>query len=407
MKFYLLTVLMLAGVCGAAPVPHFAVRTDFPGGNARVLAREGNVFTLAPDLRDTQAGSWWFYWNVKVSGPAGGKATLAFPGRDPIGTRGPAITRDGGRSWSWMGIDAVRTIKRGAESARAIDVVLPGSGPGAAEVQVAFCIPYVGANLAAFTAAHGNSAVFKQESLTRSRKGRDVPLLRLGRLEQPERIVLVTARHHACEAMASYVLEGFMTEVIARASTAEKNLWHRWQLVVSPFMDRDGVEDGDQGKLRNPHDHNRDYSDRPIYPEVAALQALAPRLAAPVFAALDMHCPYVRGGWHEKIHLVGAPDPELAAAQTKFLTLFESRSPADLPFVPADMLAFGVSWNNARVPNFAGWAARVFPKARLVSTLEFPYANVRDREVSAEDARAFGRRVAHAFERFSREGNAN
>ena len=35
---------------------------------------------------------------------------------------------------------------------------------------------------------------------------------------------------------------------------------------VIPFVDIDGVENGDQGK-QAPHDHNRDYINSPIYPE--------------------------------------------------------------------------------------------------------------------------------------------
>ena len=46
--------------------------------------------------------------------------------------------------------------------------------------------------------------------------------------------------------------------------------------VCVPFVDYDGVVDGDQGKYRLPRDHECDYGRDvpPIYPETAAIRAL-------------------------------------------------------------------------------------------------------------------------------------
>ena len=41
-----------------------------------------------------------------------------------------------------------------------------------------------------------------------------------------------------------------------------------------PFVDKDGVEEGDQGKNRAPRDHNRDYAGASMYPETGALREL-------------------------------------------------------------------------------------------------------------------------------------
>ena len=72
------------------------------------------------------------------------------------------------------------------------------------------------------------------------------------------RYLVLTARHHACESMASHVLEGILSGVLADDDCGRR--WREgWQVVAAPFMDKDGVEDGDQGKNRRPHDHNRDY----------------------------------------------------------------------------------------------------------------------------------------------------
>jgi hypothetical protein len=47
-------------------------------------------------------------------------------------------------------------------------------------------------------------------------RGREVETLRLGCLRaEPRHRVLLTARHHCCEMMASYVLEGVVAGVLA------------------------------------------------------------------------------------------------------------------------------------------------------------------------------------------------
>ena len=76
-------------------------------------------------------------------------------------------------------------------------------------------------------------------------------------------------------------------------------------MLAIPFMDRDGVEDGDQGKNRTPHDHNRDYNERPLYPEVSALMKLGESLKPRVLVATDLHCPHIRGEWNDRVYLVG------------------------------------------------------------------------------------------------------
>ncbi len=75
--------------------------------------------------------------------------------------------------------------------------------------------------------------------------------------------------------MASWSLEGLMDEVLAD-TTDGRWLREHVEFLVVPFMDKDGVEDGDQGKNRRPHDHNRDYLGESIYPEVAAWRAFVP-----------------------------------------------------------------------------------------------------------------------------------
>ena len=243
---------------------------DFPGGNIVVTRMAGDTAYVAPDQRDTQRGEWWFYWHLRVQGPADKPLTITFTEKNPIGVRGPAVSTDAGATWRWLGAAAVKTGRVAGQSTWSFEARVPA---GTTEVRYAFCPPYIDSHLQSWLAVNAQQPALRVEELCRSRKGRSVERLHAGCLDRAHSrgLVLLTSRHHACEAMATYALEGCLSAVLADDELGAR--WRRqWEVVAVPFMDRDGVADGDQGKLRTPHDHNRDYNAQPLYPEVAAMQ---------------------------------------------------------------------------------------------------------------------------------------
>src|SRR5690606_10074741 len=95
------------------------------------------------------------------------------------------------------------------------------------------------------------------------------------------------------------------------------------EFFIVPFLDKDGVEDGDQGKIRLPHDHNRDYKDESIYNSIAELRQIIPEWGqGKLKIGIDIHCPYLyeRGsGWNEHIYFVrgyATKDKKLINLQT-------------------------------------------------------------------------------------------
>ena len=366
----------------------------YPGGNARIVSREGDTFTLAPDLRDTKG--WWFYFNFRLRGPTDQPATIRFADANPIGVRGPAMSSDGGRTWTWLGREVVRKADKKGSSFQA---VVPA---GAQEARYAFAPTYLESHLREWLAAQQANPALQVAELCRSRKDRGVELLRAGclDLEKARGVVLLTARHHACETMASYTLEGFLTAVLADDKTGRR--WReRWQVLAVPFADKDGVEQGDQGKNRAPHDHCRDYNDKPLYPEVAALMKLGDSLKQRVVFRLDMHCPYLRGSWNERVHFVGSPAAAAAEKEKAFAQVLERVRRGPILFRAADgYLPHGVAWNTppgfaAGRPNFY-WAGDTFSEARFTGAIEIPYADAQGVEVNADSARALGRDLARA-----------
>lgn len=353
---------------------------------------EEDTIYLKPDLCDTEG--WWFYWNFRVTGGAGRMITFRFVERDPIGVRGPAVSTDGGVSWSWMGKKAVRP-----------DQFTYSFPINAGEVRFAFTIPYQESDFRKFLINHQNSPNLVIETLCKSAKGRDVELVRAGRLDGDPRFrVLITARHHACEAMANYVLEGILEALLA---DDEDGWWflRNVEVMAVPFMDKDGVEDGDQGKNRRPHDHNRDYLGPSLYPEVAALRTLARNWSnGKLQAAFDLHCPYLRGDHNEDIYIVGSQNEAMWEQQQVFGALLEeANKTANLPYLASRNLPYGKAWNKSASfsagRSFNRWAEGI-EGLRLSASFEIPYANAGGQAVTPETARVFGHSLAKAVRRY-------
>jgi len=362
------------------------IDTNYPGGNVIVEKVEGDTFFVKPDLRDTRG--WWFYWNFRVTGAAGRMLTFRFTNQNPIGVRGPAVSADCGLNWQWMGSNVVRQVS--GQKAWEFSYKFAGDQ----EVRFSYEIPYLEVDLNRFLERYrGNSAIAVEE-LCKTDKGRKVECLRLGNLKgNPKYRVLLTARHHACESVPNYVLEGIMEEILA--DSAEGKMWREEvEVMIIPFADKDGVEEGDQGKNRQPHDHNRDYNEKSIHAEVAAIMEKIPVWAKGKLAfAMDMHCPHIRGDYNEHVYLLGGADPVIWERVIDFSKMLEAGITGSLPYRASGNLPFGKGWNTAgnykQGKNCSSWM-REIPNISFASGIEIPYANVKGAEVNAGVARAFG-----------------
>ena len=248
------------------------IDNQLPGGNVIVQQIDGHNALLKRELRDT-AGN-WFYWKFRAEFDEPGDYAFTFLEGASVGNRGAAISTDHGKSWTWGGVSEE---DKKAETFRYHTAA-------AGEVWFCVCVPYMQSDWDAFMASMPEGT-FHCEELCRSRKGRSVELLTWG---NGPKAILVTTRHHCQESMATHSLEGMLREVAAHPL-----LYKEYTFYAVPFADKDGVEDGDQGKNRKPHDHARDYGADAIYPEVKAIMALAYRVK-PVLL-FDMHCPWLRG----------------------------------------------------------------------------------------------------------------
>jgi hypothetical protein len=198
-------------------------------------------------------------------------------------------------------------------------------------------------------------------------------------------------------------MEGLLESVLAQT---EEGQWFRnnVEFLALPFMDKDGVEEGDQGKNRSPHDHNRDYAGKSIYPSVASLREFVPNWSrGKLHIALDLHCPYISGSYNEVIYLVGSKNKNIWAEQQKFARILEDNHTGPLPYKASDNLPFGKGWNTdknyGKLKSCSRWASEI-KQVRLATTIEIPYANVSGATVTAHTARAFGRDLARAIRKY-------
>ena len=375
-----------------------------PAGNILVNHAGGFSASLDKDLRDTEGD--WFYWKFRVLFPEKGDYSFRIENGPAIGARGPAFSTDRGLSWNWLGLESVT---RNPDSF----VYHFDGSPEHAEVWFCMGIPYLQENLERFLEKKKGNPFLKRGVLCRSRKGREVELITIsdalpegnGEKEgKKKKNLFFTSRHHCCEMMATYVLEGIL-DAASEDSGFGRAFRSRFDLYAVPFVDKDGVEDGDQGKFRRPHDHARDYWDTPIYPETAANMCLVREKQMDFI--LDLHCPWLYDagnpeGFNERIYFVGSALKEIEREQKEFGRILEKESPPSVPFRSTDFIPYGTSWNGPG--NYkpgvgkplGAWSSRN-TSPFFASSLEIAYANLRDTTLMPDAIREFGKAIARSI----------
>ena len=304
------------------------IHKNIPAGNIQNVVISGNNIEFEVEMRDSEND--WFFWQFQAEFNEPGEYFFHIRGRNKVGTRTAAISRDGGMTWEWLG-----------ESFRIDDSRFRYCCTQAEKVIFCTGMEYLQRHFERFCKIYSSHPFLRISELCKSPKGRSVELLSI-REGNPEFTLLLTSRHHCCEMMATYALEGILKTVLANTPFAEKFRKHIAVLAV-PFVDKDGVEDGDQGKNRLPHDHARDYVDEPIYPEVAAVKQLV-RDQKPAFV-LDMHCPWIFSESNETINIPGSSNPYITGTEDRFSNYLQKYATPEAPYYKKDNILFGTSWN--------------------------------------------------------------
>lgn len=374
----------------------FIVDCNIPSGNIILDGIDGDVVKVRQDMRDSAD---WFYWAFRVKGAAGKALKFVFtdPYADgPVSTCGPAVTKDGGKTWSYAAKDSATT--NGFSYAFADD-----------EDEVWFyqTFQYFPWQWDAFIASHEaeRGKVFVTGELCRTRKGRSVPNALFGRIDGKAKYrIFLSSRHHCQEAPATYVLEGIASQSFAEGELGD---WLREnvEFVVVPFVDYDGVVDGDQGKGRKPHDHNRDYNDF-IYPETRAItEWVADIVDNDLTIFMDIHSPWVRNEWNERAYMTYGANEEGNARKKRLGEILERVQRGAIGYKVADNFPWNFGWNKPSnvgtgQRTAGGWAASVAKNALLITGFEVPFAMANDKVVTPAACREFGEDIAKALREF-------
>ena len=347
--------------------------TAFPGGNAIIKQDEKNKYLIEPDQR---IGTMlWFYWCFKLLNPQ--DQTYSFVLSPKCTTnKGYAISFDQGLTWQW------------AEPSTFKENTITFQAPAnTSEVILSMGMTYTLKNWDYFLSHHNLIKEANLETLCTTRNGRKTPLLRIKKDQVTKYKIIVTARHHCCEMMASYALEGMIKYIFQNIN---KNEFRETEIVFIPMVDLDGVEEGDQGKGRAPHDHNRDYGETCIYPETPAIKAEVNKNKNLRVMTLDVHCPHLKGVWNEQVYLVGSPYDRIVAEEKKFLEIVEAENDSELPFGKKNVLPYGVEWNTTAPGASNGTWCSQQSHVVLASSIEIPYGISEGHDVTQDSARNLG-----------------
>lgn len=257
--------LLLAALLSLPPAglaKDLSVHIDFPGGSAEVESIDQQQRSIRLMPSDHPGRGWRCWWYFRLEGLTAGETLSLDVGEAPWATPDQAaFSADQRKTWGQTEIgkrDGKRIVYQ---------YTAKTNGPH----WFAWGPPFVLADarrlIGQASSKGGDWAT--PFILTKSRNGHEVPSIRIRESINPRIGIWIHARQHAWESGASWVCQGFLEWLVSPEAAA---LRKHAELVVTPIMDVDNVELGAGGKSQHPWDHNRDWREKPHWPEVAAAQ---------------------------------------------------------------------------------------------------------------------------------------
>lgn len=162
-------------------------------------------------------------------------------------------------------------------------------------VYIASSFPYTFSDLNNFLTSKKNNPFLKISNIGNSGKGNEIKLLTIGNEDVSNNFkILITLRHHAMEASASFVLEGLIKYLL---SDSKEALWLRENCIfkIIPMVNVDSILKGEFGKDSSPIDLNLDYYENPYHKEIKIIQSfiLNWQKSKNIDFFIDFHCPEI------------------------------------------------------------------------------------------------------------------
>ncbi len=303
----------LAAASARAAEKPLTVDVAFEGGSGVVqqISQDERLIRIVPTPHENRG--WQCWWYVKVSGITPGETIKLDVGPAPWATPDRATFSVDRKTW--------RHTEPGTRGGNRI---VYEQQVDAAEAWFAWGPPFVPSDakrlVESVAAAHDFATAFE---LCQTREQRSVPALRIEQPtggKPPPLGVWIQARQHAWESGSSWVCRGFVEWLVSDDPRAEA-LRRKASITIVPIMDIDNTAIGAGGKEQQPQDHNRDWSDKPHWPSVAAAQKEIKRLddAGRFDLFADLHNP---GAGDRSPFFFVPPDELLSPLGRRNLTAF-------------------------------------------------------------------------------------
>lgn len=376
-----------------ALAPVFAVaaeltlETDFDGASAKVVAIDQRERSIRFEPGGDPHQGWPCWWNFRIRGVRPGETltlrlraiSALIPQSTYTWLKGKPLSLDWAApsraAWSIDG----DTWQRTEPGSREGEWMIYRLKAATDQLLVAWGPPYTPSRARQFArdCAERYPMAVKAESLCQSREGRSVALLRIaeGLVPVPKRSAIwVQARQHAWESGSSWVAQG-ATEWLLGDSVEATWLRRHHEIIVVPVMDVDHVSNGQGGKEAIPQDHNRDWTDHPHWPEVAAAQVALSALieAGRLRTFIDLHNP---GPNDRAVHFHTPPDegtkPGQLAAIDRFNLLARTNLSRVMP-MQEKVLKSGANYDPTWMRMSHSWVAAHASESTLALCIETPW----------------------------------
>ncbi|MBQ7298919.1 MAG: hypothetical protein IJW77_03660 [Clostridia bacterium] len=352
----------------------FTIHTNFCGGNAELLSVTEDTVVFTPELRDTEGD--WFYWAFCVRGAQGRTVHFTMAPKYWVGYFGAAVSHDL-YHWNWSGDPD--------EGHTGFTYTF---GEDESCVYFAHDMLYHPSRFSHLCERLGIPITYP----VTDRGGTPLPMAVIG---EGEHNILLTARHHCCEATGDYMMEGILTEFA-------ENPIPGCRITAIPFVDADGVVRGDQGKNRRPHDHNRDYADG-LYPGVRLVKDIVGR--GDTVCAFDLHSPWHFGGSNDKLFIVHNSNTHMTNEFIRFGQILHeivADDPGAMLYDTKNDMPIGESWNQPGPINKSNGAwCGSRPGVKIAFSFETTYFgefdNVVTQDKLVETGRCFCRAIRQYF----------
>jgi hypothetical protein len=302
---------LAAGSMRAVEKP-LMVDVAFEGGSGLVqnISQDERLIRIVPTPHQNRG--WQCWWYVKISGITPGERITLDVGPAPWATPDRATFSVDNKTW-----------RHTAPGTRGGKRIVYQQQVDAAEAWFAWGPPFVPSDakrlVESVAAAHDFATAIE---LCKTRDERSVPALRVAQPtgDAPPLGIWIQARQHAWESGSSWVCRGFVEWLVSGDPRAEA-LRRQASITVVPIMDIDNTAIGAGGKQQKPQDHNRDWSDEPHWPSVAAAQKEIKRLddADRFDLFVDLHNP---GAGDRAPFFFVPPDELLSPLGRRNLTAF-------------------------------------------------------------------------------------